>query len=747
MRERVLGILDKSPDLLEWYLLKRGAKPRLAEILDKNPEFVEEYLTRKGQAPRLAEILDKQPEFIQWYMLRQGQGQRLPEILDKRRKTLTEYLDNRPKFLEAYLIQNKESVGLFVDKYPMFIGNYLNNPKDRPHRRDAFKQVVEKHPELLDKYINSKEPEDAFRMIVEKHPKLLDDHLLSKAPILARFIGQHPEYANKCFLCRKRAIAQCVDKHPDYIIDYLSGRKPAAEYFDDGHKNLLTDYLLEHREFVVQFLDNYTFFVDEYLKGRPAYLINHLHHNRVSEARIPPEFFTKPFTLSPDLFNDCIDDLPDLPDMPDLDTLIARSAVPKLSTKPRNSAPTTTAAIGSAASTNPNCPPLVPRAEGAEHQREAPAGSSAQSNRSKPQPVITIESDEEEEEPEVDEQEDDEDDNAEEEYQDDEEFDDDDDNDNNDDDDDDDDEDYGGRPTSRVRSDLPPLKTPQPFKNGIVGQTTAAPSSSTPSSGSTNRSALITSSTEQPDGQLVQYPASPRLLNASQGQSPGPKNSWRLYDEDRAIYHMLVIKDEKTLVQNRKNPKKQTVELTFKGEARFEEVSRRMKIEGLDRSWVSIRNQWNRTLRLRSGFDERKNKQAPLATSKQGKKVQGTTRQRKTPARQETTMASQAPAVASSGPAASASQGAPPDNIDPALTTATQAPTAASPAPTATVQALRATSEGAATKKRKREVSEKPKEAETDAGVYWDDDEAYSSEDDEAFARRLASGLRPRKRR
>src|SRR2546423_6814088 len=35
--------------------------------------------------------------------------------------------------------------------------------------------------------------------------------------------------------------------------------------------------------------------------------------------------------------------------------------------------------------------------------------------------------------------------------------------------------------------------------------------------------------------------------------------------------------------------------------------------------FFAVKNYWNRTGRARSGFDERKNKTAPLATSKQGK--------------------------------------------------------------------------------------------------------------------------------
>lgn len=42
-----------------------------------------------------------------------------------------------------------------------------------------------------------------------------------------------------------------------------------------------------------------------------------------------------------------------------------------------------------------------------------------------------------------------------------------------------------------------------------------------------------------------------------------------------------------------------------------------MRVNGYDRNWASVKNAWNRGLRERSGIDERKNKRAPLTTSKQ----------------------------------------------------------------------------------------------------------------------------------
>lgn len=80
---------------------------------------------------------------------------------------------------------------------------------------------------------------------------------------------------------------------------------------------------------------------------------------------------------------------------------------------------------------------------------------------------------------------------------------------------------------------------------------------------------------------------------------------WSREEEDSCIRHMLAIQEENRI----------------HGEARFRETQQRMKeIDGFERSGATaIKNFWNRIGRARSGFDERKNKKAPLATSQQGK--------------------------------------------------------------------------------------------------------------------------------
>jgi hypothetical protein len=155
-----------------------------------------------------------------------------------------------------------------------------------------------------------------------------------------------------------------------------------------------------------------------------------------------------------------------------------------------------------------------------------------------------------------------------------------------------------------------PKKTTDSSHGKTTTTTTVAVSSNVSSGGSSNTSSsaqtyevLLTSTYGQLAGAFMSYPAPRDLLAASRKQNAGTKSSWRLFEEDRAIKHMLDIRDEAQV----------------SGEARFQQVSDRLKAEGIGRGFFAVKNYWNRTGRARSGFDERKNKTAPLATSKQGK--------------------------------------------------------------------------------------------------------------------------------
>ncbi len=92
---------------------------------------------------------------------------------------------------------------------------------------------------------------------------------------------------------------------------------------------------------------------------------------------------------------------------------------------------------------------------------------------------------------------------------------------------------------------------------------------------------------------------------ASQTATPQPKTHsrqrWLEEEKEEAISLMKEIIDEGEI----------------EGEARFEETARRMQRQGYQRGWAGVKNVWNRGLRERSGYDERRNQKGPLTTSKQ----------------------------------------------------------------------------------------------------------------------------------
>lgn len=70
-------------------------------------------------------------------------------------------------------------------------------------------------------------------------------------------------------------------------------------------------------------------------------------------------------------------------------------------------------------------------------------------------------------------------------------------------------------------------------------------------------------------------------------------------------------------------------EQTSFGEDRFKEIARIMRLRGYNRCWGSVKNAWNRGLRERSGIDERKNRNAPLTTSRQDAATKRENREKK----------------------------------------------------------------------------------------------------------------------
>ncbi len=79
------------------------------------------------------------------------------------------------------------------------------------------------------------------------------------------------------------------------------------------------------------------------------------------------------------------------------------------------------------------------------------------------------------------------------------------------------------------------------------------------------------------------------------------RQRWLEEEKRQAIRLMKEIIDEKVV----------------EGEARFEETARRMQRLGYQRGWAGVKNVWNRGLRERSGYDERRNQKGPKTSSKQ----------------------------------------------------------------------------------------------------------------------------------
>lgn len=148
-------------------------------------------------------------------------------------------------------------------------------------------------------------------------------------------------------------------------------------------------------------------------------------------------------------------------------------------------------------------------------------------------------------------------------------------------------------PRSPSTPPISPISPPPPSR--------ASPSPSPSSSSSSSSSPSLPSL--QPPSSSLPFPAPANLVEASKKEPEGKK--WRLFEEESCIGHMIDIRDEGY----------------YKGEERFKQAQLRMaSLDGINKGGqYSVKNFWNRVGRHRSGFDERKNRKAPLATSQQTK--------------------------------------------------------------------------------------------------------------------------------
>ena len=117
-------ILDENPDLLEWYLDRRG--PRLAEFLDRSSEFFEWYLGRGHQKGPLEKIVDRHPEFISSYLSHHNRSHAFGRVVEK-----------HPKLLEDYLLNRKPAFEQFADNHPDYIKDYQDHEANEHKESDS----------------------------------------------------------------------------------------------------------------------------------------------------------------------------------------------------------------------------------------------------------------------------------------------------------------------------------------------------------------------------------------------------------------------------------------------------------------------------------------------------------------------------------------------------------------------------------------------------------------------------------
>ena len=402
--------------------------------------------------------------------------------------------------------------------------------------------------------------------------KLLASCLDTDQPFLHEYLSQRKAVAVDFLERNNDVVEYFLTKHPEFVLQFLKRNQQQARtlfiedptWYVERHLNkypyLLQDYLMENPANVEVFINAHPKYFDQYLMRHPEFAVNYLHYNRLPSG----------FGIPPDMFGI---------------TTVVMSPPPRVQTPSPTSAglPSPGSSPHPPPPPPPPSPPLPPppqptgkparksttRRPQAVRKPPAKPGGRSQQSLLKAGPPKTDSSTNQEPAR------------------------------------------SAGAPVSApvpsldeapITPDSGSKKTAGPSHSKSV-TATATPASSHNSSQVQTYKVLLTSAYGQSAGRFMDYPAPADLLAGSRKQEAGTKGSWRLFEEDRAIKHMLDVRDEARLA----------------GESRFEEVSARLKLEGIERGFFAVKNYWNRTGRARSGFDERKNKTAPLATSKQGK--------------------------------------------------------------------------------------------------------------------------------
>lgn len=384
---------------------------------------------------------------------------------------------------------------------------------------------------------------------LDTNPSFLYHYLQRNNHFVEQFLTRNP-FVVEQFLRRnyQQALSLFADDPRWFIEDYLN-----------KHTYLVEDYLADHPDSVESVINASPIYFDQYLLRHPEFAITYLHYNRLpSGYGLPPDMFGVTTLVDTPLPRERTPFSPSA-GLPSPDSF-PRTIPPLPPPQPADSARRKSTTRKSQATRKP---PITPTSRPQQVLSNAsPAEGRRKTQYQPPKSTVAPTS---------------------------------------------------ARVPSLTAEPITPESGPKKTTDSIGKTTTmitVAASSNVSSSGSSNKSpsaqtyeVLLTSTYGQPAGAFMGYPAPGDLLAASRKQDAGTKSSWRLFEEDRAIKHMLDVRDEAQL----------------SGEARFQQVSDRLKAEGIRRGFFAVKNYWNRTGRARSGFDERKNKTAPLATSKQGK--------------------------------------------------------------------------------------------------------------------------------
>ena len=520
--------------------------------LDSDPQVLADYLNVTRELH--LEILDNDPTVVHNY-LRKKVGRHL------------QILEANPTVVEAYFEKHKyDHVMKIMEKHPLIVESFLNS------HRHAFDDYMSTRSPMFYRILED-DPSWIYDTIRRK-PQILKDYLqlcqdmgiIGQGGLVPDFVKEHlndnPTVLHDYLGADTPVFAQVLDRHQDRVVDYFANRPDTHQQVLNTNPQTMIQDLDKRQEVVEKYLESHSTFLDKFLESHPAFIATYIQNNVLPSLAVPPSSATKANRQpaesqttppSQSLKERSVESLITSTD-------IGQSAPITHPSSSKSHVPQTTLERelrkAAAKRVSQNTASLAP----------ASAQNYASSANSRPLPDSGRRFD------------------------------------------------LGNYSRMVYQSFLRQQQIECAKQEGSNAKDQERAPAATHDVGSVMGSkqtsphfpkdeVLITSVYGQKKGELMPYPAPVGFIKASMNQPKDSKNSWRLFEEERAIKLMLDVRDEGVI----------------SGEDRFREVALRLCAEGFDRTWVSVKNFWNRVGRARSGFDERKNKTAPLATSKQGK--------------------------------------------------------------------------------------------------------------------------------